>query len=246
MKETELLFSFATFGSRPQLKLQNCIIAASPCPQKHIMAKLLPCVVTMVAVVALCNLYLPAFVPPPAGQSLRRGVHMSTAVGAAAVLHVAAAPAAFADKIDDAATKLSAASFPFLKEIDWTSPVYGSLPNANPVKVLAAINKALLMGGSMDSAALKAGVLAHAKAIEHVDSKGMIPLPDYETINAAIGHMVASVPKNQVIDVYNAFGDVVRKEEVGAYMKSLVNSADAEAAYKAFWEFKDVVAAAQR
>ncbi|CAE8654185.1 unnamed protein product [Polarella glacialis] len=198
----------------------------------------------MVAVLALCNLWLPAFVPPPAGQSLRHGVHMSTAVGAAAVL--GAAPAAFADKIDDAATKLSEASYPFLKEIDWTSPVYGSLPNANPVKVLAVINKALVMGASMDAAALKKGVLAHASAIGHVDSKGMIPLPDYTAINAAIGHMVASVPKNQVIDVLNAAGDVVRKEEVGAYMKSLVNSGDAEAAYKAFWEFKDVVAAAQR
>ncbi|CAE8594411.1 unnamed protein product [Polarella glacialis] len=208
------------------------------------MAKLLPCVVAMVAVLALCNLRLATFVPPPAGQSLRQGVHMSAAVGAAAVL--GAAPAAFADKIDDAATKLSEASYPFLKEIDWTSPVYGSLPNANPVKVLAVINKALVMGASMDSAALKKGVLAHASAIGHVDSKGMIPLPDYTAINAAIGHMVASVPKNQVIDVFNAAGDVVRKEEVGAYMKSLVNSGDAEAAYKAFWEFKDVVAAAQR
>ncbi|CAE8591206.1 unnamed protein product [Polarella glacialis] len=80
------------------------------------------------------------------------------------------------------------------------------------------------MGASMDSAALKKGVLAHASAIGHVDSKGMIPLPDYTAIKAAIGHMVASVPKNQVIDVFNAAGDVVRKEEVGAYMKSLVNS----------------------
>ncbi|CAE8655890.1 unnamed protein product [Polarella glacialis] len=197
----------------------------------------------MVAVVALCNLWLPAFVPPPAGQSLRRGVHMSTAVGAAAVL--GAAPAAFADKIDDAATKLSAASYPFLKEIDWTSSVYGSLPNANPVKVLAAINKALVMGASIDSPALKAGVLAHVKAIGNVDSKGMIPLADYEAINAAIGHMVASVPKKQVIDVYNAFADVVKKEEVGTYMQSLVNDADARAAYRAFWEFKDVVASQQ-
>ncbi|CAE8719620.1 unnamed protein product [Polarella glacialis] len=197
----------------------------------------------MVAVVALCNLWQPAFVPPPAGQNLRRGVQMSTAVGAAAVL--GAAPAAFADKIDDAATKLSEASYPFLKEIDWTSPVYGSLPNANPGKVLAVINKALVMGASMDSAALKKGVLAHASAIGNVDAKGMIPLADYTAINAAIGHMVASVPKKQVIDVYNAFADVVKKEEVGTYMQSLVNDADARAAYRAFWEFKDVVAASQ-
>eukprot|EP00442_Polarella_glacialis_P042707 CAMPEP_0115119820 /NCGR_PEP_ID=MMETSP0227-20121206/45317_1 /TAXON_ID=89957 /ORGANISM="Polarella glacialis, Strain CCMP 1383" /LENGTH=31 /DNA_ID= /DNA_START= /DNA_END= /DNA_ORIENTATION= len=31
--------------------------------------------------------------------------------------------------------------------------------------------------------------------------------------------MVASVPKKQVISVYSAFGDVVKKEAVGAYMK---------------------------
>jgi len=36
-----------------------------------------------------------------------------------------AAPA-YADKIDDAAKKLSEASYPFLKEIDWTSDVYGT------------------------------------------------------------------------------------------------------------------------
>ena len=74
----------------------------------------------------------------------------------------------------------------------------------------------------------------------------MIPLADYEAINAAICHMIASVPKDQVVDVYNAFAPVAKKDVVGAYMKSLVNAADAEAAYKAFWEFKDVVAAAQR
>ena len=208
------------------------------------MAKLMPRIVAIVAVVALCKLWLPAFVPPPAGQSARHGAHVSTAVGAAAML--GAAPAAFADSIDDAAKKLSAASYPFLKEIDWTSPVYGNLPKANPLDVLKAINKALVMGASIDSAALKAGVLAHSNAIGHVDSKGMIPLADYEAINAAIGHMIASVPKNQVVDVYNAFAPVAKKDVVGAYMKSLVNAADAEAAYKAFWEFKDVVAAAQR
>ena len=39
---------------------------------------------------------------------------------------------------------------------------------------------------------------------------------------------------------------VAKKDLVGAYLKSTVVSADAEAAYKAFLEFKDVVAAAQR
>jgi hypothetical protein len=206
------------------------------------MAKILPRVVVVAAIVALCNLWVPAFVPP-AGQRVRHGGQVSTVLGAAGMLGVA--PAAFADNIDDAAKKLSAASYPFLKEIDWTSPVYGNLPSADPLKVLKAIGSALVMGASIDSSALKAGVLAHAAAIGHVDGKGMIPLADYEAINAGIGHMVASVPKSKVVDVYNAFAPLAKQDVVGSYMKSLVNDADAVAAYKAFWEFKDVVAAAQ-
>ncbi len=206
------------------------------------MAKILPRVVATAAIVALCNLWLPAFVPP-ASQRVHNGAHVSTVLGAAGML--GAAPAAFADNIDDAAKKLSAASYPFLKEIDWTSPVYGNLPKADPMKVLKAIDKALVMGAAIDSSALKAGALAHSAAIGHIDGKGMIPLADYEAINAALGHMVASVPKSKVVDVYNAFAAVAKKDVVGTYMKSLVNDADAVTAYKAFWEFKDVVAAAQ-
>merc|ERR1711972_287542 len=82
----------------------------------------------------------------------------------------AAAPA-YADKIDDAAKKLSEASYPFLKEIDWTSDVYGKLPTASPAEVLKAIDSMLKMGAAMDPSALKAGVLAHSTAISHVDSK---------------------------------------------------------------------------
>jgi hypothetical protein len=206
------------------------------------MAKTLPRIVAMVAVVALCNLW-PAFVPP-AGQRVGPGVHFSTAVGAAAML--GAAPAAFADKIDDAAKKLSEASYPFLKEIDWKSPVYGNLPNADPLKVLKAIKSALDMGAAMDPAALKAGVLAHSRSIDSIDAKGVTSLADYQAINAAIGHMVASVPKSKVVDVYTAFSGLAPKQVVGEYMKSLVDAGDALAAYKAFWEFKDVVESAQR
>ena len=48
-----------------------------------------------------------------------------------------AAPA-YADKIDDAAKVLSEKSYPFLKEIDWTSDVYGKLPTQNALDVLKA------------------------------------------------------------------------------------------------------------
>ena len=106
------------------------------------------------------------------------------------------------------------------------------------MKVLTAIDKALVMGAAIDSSALKAGALAHSAAIGHIDGKGMIPLADYDAINAALGHMVALVPKSKIVDVFNAFAAVAKKDVVG-------NDADAVAAYKAFWEFKDVVAAAQ-
>merc|ERR1712054_396242 len=129
--------------------------------------------VAAAAVAALCKLQ-GAFVPAPAGRS------MPMAAGAAAML--GAAPA-YADKIDDAAKKLSEASYPFLKEIDWTSDVYGKLPTASPAEVLKAIDSMLKMGAAMDPAALKAGVLAHSTAISHVDSKLVTPLADYTAIN---------------------------------------------------------------
>merc|ERR1712173_243692 len=122
------------------------------------------------------------FVPAPAARA---------PVAAGAIATLGAAPA-FADKIDDAAKKLSEASYPFIKEIDWTSDVYGKLPTASPAEVIKAIDSMLKMGAAMDPAALKAGVLAHSTAISHVDSKLVTPLADYTAINAAIGHMVAS------------------------------------------------------
>ena len=148
-------------SSRFRFSLLPCAVV--PCPAEHIMAKLLPQIIAIMAVVALCNLWVPALVPP-AGQRFRSGVQVPLA-GAAAMF--GAAPA-FADKIDDAARTLSEKSDPFLKEIDWTSPVYGSLP-ANPLAVLKAVKSALKMGADIDPAALKAGVLAHVKAIASVD-----------------------------------------------------------------------------
>ena len=48
----------------------------------------------------------------------------------------------------------------------------------------------------------------------------------------------------KVMDVYDAVKDIT-DPKVPAYMKSLVNGADAEKAYQGFLEFKDVVAANQ-
>ena len=134
----------------------------------------------------------------------------------------------------------------FIQEIDWTDGVYGVLPTAKPLEVLKAIDKMLVMGAAMDPEALKAGVLAHSKAIKSIDGKGVTTLADYTATNAAIGHMIASVPASKTMDVYNAFNKFSLGKDVGPYMMSKVSAEDAKAAYKAFLEFKDVVKASQR
>jgi len=200
------------------------------------MAKASKMLVAAAAVAALCKLQ-GAFVPAPAGRS------MPMAAGAAAML--GAAPA-YADKIDDAAKKLSDASYPFLKEIDWTSDVYAKLPTQSPTEVLKAVDSMLKLGAAMDPAALKTGVQAHSKAIGSMDGKLVTSLADYTAVNSAIGHMIASAPASKTMDVYNAFAKFNLGSDVGPYMMSKVTQGDAEAAYKALLEFKDVVKSTQR
>jgi len=200
------------------------------------MAKASKMLVAAAAVAALCKLQ-GAFVPAPAGRS------MPMAAGAAAML--GAAPA-YADKIDDAAKKLSDASYPFLKEIDWTSDVYAKLPTQSPTEVIKAVDSMLKLGAAMDPAALKTGVQAHSKAIGSMDGKLVTSLADYTAVNSAIGHMIASAPASKTMDVYNAFAKFNLGSDVGPYMMSKVTQGDAEAAYKAFLEFKDVVKSTQR
>jgi hypothetical protein len=160
-----------------------------------------------------------------------------------------AGPAASAPSggpIGDAAKKLSDASYPFLKEIDWTSDLYiKPLPGASASQALKAIDKAIVMGSGMDGNLLKAAAEAHHKAIGSIDDKGVTSAADYEAINAALGRAIASVPTSKVMDVYNAFSGLV-KADVPNKLFSTVNPADANAAAKAFYQFKDVVKAAQR
>merc|ERR550525_2296021 len=116
------------------------------------------------AVAALCKLQS-TFVPP-AG----RAAPVGAAAGTIAML--GAAPA-YADRINEAAVKLSKASYPFLKEIDWTSDVYAKLPTANPAEVIQAIDAMLKMGAAMDPEALKKGVTAHSRAIQDINDKNV-------------------------------------------------------------------------
>jgi hypothetical protein len=150
------------------------------------------------------------------------------------------------DKIGAAAKKLSDASYPFLKEVDWTSDLFMKpLPGASASQALKAVDKAIVMGSAMDGNLLKAAAEAHHKAIGSIDGNGVTSAADYEAVNAALGRVVASVPASKVMDVYNAFAGLVNPA-VPNKLFSTVNALDANAAAKAFYEFKDVVKAAQR
>merc|ERR1712071_341813 len=156
-----------------------------------------------------------------------------------------AAPAKYA-AIDAAAKSLSDASYPFLKDIDWTSSIFlKPLPGASMKDTLQAIDKAIVMGSKMDGNLLKAAAEAHHKAIGSIDAKGLTSQEDYAAVNAALAKTIASVPSNQVMDVYNAFAKIV-PGQVPNMMFNMVNPLDANAAAKAFYTFKDTVKAVQR
>merc|ERR1712039_392915 len=157
----------------------------------------------------------------------------------------AAASAPSGDKIGDAAKKLSDASYPFLKEVDWLSDLYlKPLPGASVKDVMKAVDKAIVMGSAMDGNALKAAAEAHHKAIGSIDAKGVTSAADYAAVNNALGHAVASVPTSKVMDVYNAFKGIV-PSSIPNNLFSLADPLAAAGAAKAFYDFKDVVKAAQ-
>merc|ERR1711972_158952 len=149
--------------------------------------------------------------------------------------------------IDAVAGKLSAAAYPFIKDVDWTSNLFSKpIPGKSPQEVMKAVDKMIVMGSAMDGAALKEAAQAHVKAIEGMDAKGVLSQADFEAINAGLGKAIASVPTSKVMDVYNAMAGVIGSSPVPNKLYSTVNPQDAQAAYNALLEFKDVVKAAQR
>merc|ERR1711979_54935 len=152
-------------------------------------------------------------------------------------------PAALSSKlgaIDAAAGKLSSAAYPFIKDVDWTSDLaLKPLPGASPNQVLKAIDKALVMGASMDGKLLQEAAEAHHKALGSMDAKLVTSAADFQAVNAALGKVIASVPTSQVMDVYNAFGKIV-SPVVPSNRFSLVTP-DAITAYSELLKFKDVV-----
>merc|ERR1711972_1232731 len=112
--------------------------------------------------------------------------------------------------IGSAAGKLSAAAYPFIKDVDWTSDLFlKPIPGADPQKVMKAVDKMIVMGSAMDGAALKEAAQAHVKAIDGVDAKGVLSQGDFEAINAGLGKAIASVPTSKVMDVYNSMAGVI-------------------------------------
>merc|ERR1711982_93586 len=148
--------------------------------------------------------------------------------------------------IGPAASKLSAAAYPLIKDVDWTSDLFSKpIPGASPQAVMKAVDKMIVMGAAMDGGALKEAAEAHVKAINGVDAKGVLSQSDFEAINAGLGKAIASVPTSKVMDVYNVMAGLVVSSPVPNYLYSQVNPQDAQAAYNALLEFKDVVKAAR-
>merc|ERR1711879_71475 len=142
--------------------------------------------------------------------------------------------------IGPAASKLAAAAYPLIKDVDWTSDLaLKPIPGKSPQTVMKAVDKMIVMGAAMDGG-------AHVKAIEGVDAKGVLSQSDFEAINAGLGKAIASVPTSKVMDVYNSMAGVIGSSPVPNYLYSSVNPQDAQAAYNALLEFKDVVKAASR
>merc|ERR1712070_639596 len=153
------------------------------------------------------------------------------------------------DAVGTAAGKLSSASYPFIKDVDWTSDLYVKpLPGVDAKAALGAVDKMIVMGASMDGKLLKDAAEAHHKAIMSADANGVTTPADYEAVNAALGKIIASVPASQVMDVYNSFAKilspVVGNNLFNSFSKGAA-SADAIAAYQSLLQFKDVVKAAQ-
>merc|ERR1712137_817943 len=99
----------------------------------------------------------------------------------------------------------------------------------------------IVMGAAADPKLLKAAAEAHHKAIGSISGpNGVTSRADWDGVNAALGRVIGSVPESMVMDVYDAVSKIT-DPGVPAYMKSLVNGADAEKAYAGFLAFKDVV-----
>ncbi len=76
---------------------------------------------------------------------------------------------------------------------------------------------------------------AHVKAIESMDSKGVLTEADYNAINAGLGKAISTVPESTVMDVYNSIGRIAGPSTgIPTYLYSMQNPMEAASAYNAF------------
>merc|ERR1712217_623722 len=99
------------------------------------------------------------------------------------------------------------------------------LPGVTANQALKAIDKALVMGASMDGKLLQDAAMAHHKALGSMDAK--------------------PVPQGQVMDVFNSFSKIT-SPVVPNLLYSKVDPGAAQSAFGALLTFKDAVKAAQR
>merc|ERR1719413_277279 len=96
------------------------------------------------------------------------------------------------------------------------------------------------MGAAADPKLLKDAAEAHHKAIGSISGpNGVTSRADWDSVNAALGRVFASVPEATVMDVYNSVSGIT-DPAVPAYLAESVPGR-AERAYSAFLAFKDVV-----
>jgi len=162
--------------------------------------------------------------------------------------HASTVSSSAASSISEAASKLGAAAYPFVKGVNWTDDLYAKpVPGKSALETLQAVDKMIVMGTRMDGAALKEAAMAHVKAIKNMDKKGVLTQEDFNAILAGLGKAIASVPESAVMSVYSAIGNLVGGpgSEVPQYIYSKQKATDAMAAYGALMQFKSTVKAAQ-
>jgi len=136
----------------------------------------------------------------------------------------------------------------FHQELACVCPLANEIVNLGPIRnrVVATPDIDAMFRDMEREAAAKEAAAAHVKAIEGMNAKGVLTQGDYAAINAGLGKAIASVPTSKVMDVYNSMAKLIGDSPVPNKLFSTVNPNDAQAAYNALLEFKDVVKAQQR
>jgi len=148
-----------------------------------------------------------------------------------------------ADAIQEAATELTKATYPFMCEVPWNSDEFLLTPGGdNPIHWARAIGKIIDMGAEMDAELVKAGCSVHHNACADLPPDGVCSEAKLTEIYAAIGRMIASVPEAQTMDVFDSVKALVH-QDVPPYLMSKVTEANARAAYDALIKFTEVVKA---